>query len=165
MGNERKSTNDLRHDTTKPSKTMPLSLDSSTSASTTQKSPASDTADLACMAVLTNKAPPHISEDTSGSVTNNANDTSSARVYGDRICTSLPNDRPLSVDSAEGAAKGASLEELTWSRAGDRRQGKHVERYWLECCMCEHLLMSNQEKCTKCPHESCDDCHAKRIGR
>ena len=100
---------------------MPLSLDSSTSASTTQKSPASDTADLAYMAVLTNKAPPHILEDTSGSVTNNVNDTLSARVYGDGIYTSLPNDYPLSINSAEGAAEGASLEKLTWSRAGDRR--------------------------------------------
>ena len=102
-------------------------------------------ADLTCTAELRNKSPePHNSEDTSESFTKNANDTSNTRVSDDRICTSPLNDRPLSADSDQGA----SFEELTWLRAGERQKGKRVERYWFECCMCEHLVMSNQMKCT-----------------
>ena len=68
------------------------------------------------MAVLPNKAPLYISKDISGSVTNNVNDISSARVYGDITCILLLNNHLLSINSA----KGASFEELIWSRAEDR---------------------------------------------
>lgn len=43
-----------------------------------------------------------------------------------------------------------------------RKKGSYVETFWFFCCMCEHPLQSQQTICSKCPHECCDDCHAKR---
>jgi hypothetical protein len=42
------------------------------------------------------------------------------------------------------------------------RKDNYVTRFWFECCMCEYLLNSATKICNKCPHECCEDCHAKR---
>ena len=68
------------------------------------------------MVVLPNKAPLYISKDISESVTNNVNNISSTRVYGDIIYILLLNDRLLSINNA----KGANFEEIIWSRIEDR---------------------------------------------
>jgi hypothetical protein len=43
------------------------------------------------------------------------------------------------------------------------QKDNYVERFWFECCMCEHLLNSAKKSCNKRLHECCEDCHAKRI--